>query len=81
MNKSGGQNTTSKSTPMTKSDASRIQSGIAKSGGNTGTNSWYARAQSAGDRNANAAAGSGASSTSNTAGKSDGGASGGAQKK
>ncbi|KAM7202974.1 hypothetical protein V8F20_004221 [Naviculisporaceae sp. PSN 640] len=39
---------------MTQGDASRIQSSNAKSGGDTGKDSFPARAQSAGDKNANA---------------------------
>ncbi|KAI4673853.1 uncharacterized protein J4E84_010850 [Alternaria hordeiaustralica] len=41
-------------TPMTQGDASRIQSGQAKSGGDISSGGFAARAQSAGDRNANA---------------------------
>ncbi|KAH7349236.1 hypothetical protein BKA66DRAFT_431659, partial [Pyrenochaeta sp. MPI-SDFR-AT-0127] len=42
---------------MSKSDASRIQSSQAKGGKDTGTGSFAARAQSAGDINANVGAG------------------------
>ncbi|TCD65024.1 hypothetical protein EIP91_003345 [Steccherinum ochraceum] len=42
---------------MTKDDASRIQSTQAKGGNNVGSNSFASRAQSAGDRNANASGG------------------------
>ncbi|KAI4943335.1 hypothetical protein J4E91_009534 [Alternaria rosae] len=42
------------STPMGQSDASRIQSANAKSGGDMSSGGFAARAQSAGDRNANA---------------------------
>lgn len=38
-------------TLMTKSDSARIQSGTAKSGGNTGKGSFVARAQSVADKN------------------------------
>ncbi|KAF2003043.1 hypothetical protein P154DRAFT_429674 [Amniculicola lignicola CBS 123094] len=44
---------TTKSNPMTKSDSSRIQSTQAKGGKDTGAGSFSARAQSAGDKNAN----------------------------
>ncbi|KAI8643878.1 hypothetical protein BD408DRAFT_414033 [Parasitella parasitica] len=40
-------------TPMSKSDASRIQSTQAKNNRDTGPNSFAARSQSAADRNAN----------------------------
>ncbi|KAJ3028677.1 hypothetical protein HDV00_010097 [Rhizophlyctis rosea] len=43
-----------KSTPMTTSDASRIQSSQAKGGGDMSAHGFAARAQSAGARNANA---------------------------
>ncbi|KAF2117996.1 hypothetical protein BDV96DRAFT_644329 [Lophiotrema nucula] len=49
----GGGGGGGKSTPMTKSDASRIQSTQATSGKDTGAGSFAARAQSAGDKNAN----------------------------
>ncbi|KAI1807501.1 hypothetical protein F4811DRAFT_549878 [Daldinia bambusicola] len=42
---------------MTKSDASRIQSGQAKSGGDMSSKGFAARAQSAGDRQQYAASG------------------------
>ncbi|KAI4605945.1 hypothetical protein J4E83_010371 [Alternaria metachromatica] len=45
---------TKDSTPMTQGDASRIQSGQAKSGGDMSSGGFAARAQGAGDRNANA---------------------------
>ncbi|KAL1792462.1 hypothetical protein ACET3X_008969 [Alternaria dauci] len=41
------------STPMGKSDTSRIQSTQAKSGGDMSSGGFAARAQGAGDRNAN----------------------------
>ncbi|RCI05022.1 hypothetical protein CU098_012850 [Rhizopus stolonifer] len=40
-------------TPITKQDASRIQSSQAKTGKDTGKGSFSSRAQSAADRNAN----------------------------
>lgn len=43
---------------MTKGDASRIQHSQAQAGHNTGASSFAARAQSAGDRNANASSNS-----------------------
>ncbi|KAI4913068.1 uncharacterized protein J4E92_009940 [Alternaria infectoria] len=42
------------SAPMSQSDASRIQSANAKSGGDMSSGGFAARAQGAGDRNANA---------------------------
>ncbi|KAK1595110.1 uncharacterized protein LY79DRAFT_668305 [Colletotrichum navitas] len=45
---------------MTKSDASRIQSAQAQGGKDMSSGGFAARAQSAGDRNANANAGGGA---------------------
>lgn len=39
---------------MTKEDASRIQSGTAKNGGDMSSGGWAAKAQSLGDRNDNA---------------------------
>ncbi|CBX97397.1 hypothetical protein LEMA_P105280.1 [Plenodomus lingam JN3] len=42
-----------KSTPMTSSDASRIQSTQATGGKDTSSGSFASRAQSAGDKNAN----------------------------
>ncbi|KAI4910580.1 hypothetical protein J4E85_011397 [Alternaria conjuncta] len=42
------------STPMSQSDASRIQSANAKSGSDMSSGGFAARAQGAGDRNANA---------------------------
>ncbi|RYO90154.1 hypothetical protein DL764_008483 [Monosporascus ibericus] len=44
---------------MTQSDASRIQSSQAKSGGDMSGDGFSSRAQSAGDRNANQQAGGG----------------------
>ncbi|KAI0005247.1 hypothetical protein F4779DRAFT_52334 [Xylariaceae sp. FL0662B] len=44
---------------MSKSDASRIQSSQAKSGGDMTSGGFAARAQSAGDRNQNASASAG----------------------
>ncbi|KAF8465539.1 hypothetical protein BDZ91DRAFT_849279 [Kalaharituber pfeilii] len=44
----------SKGNPMSKADSSRIQSTQAKAGHDTSSKSFSARAQSAGDRNANA---------------------------
>ncbi|KAA8911502.1 hypothetical protein FN846DRAFT_935856 [Sphaerosporella brunnea] len=41
------------SKPVTKEDASRIQSSQAKGGNGTGTGSFASRAQSAGDKNTN----------------------------
>ncbi len=46
-------------TPMTKSDASRIQSTQETSGKDTGSGSFASRAQAAGNRNANANQGKG----------------------
>ncbi|PVH90355.1 hypothetical protein DM02DRAFT_678662 [Periconia macrospinosa] len=46
-----------KFTPMTKSDASRIQSSQARSGGDMSSSGFAARAQSSRDRNANAGIG------------------------
>ncbi|KAI0403187.1 hypothetical protein F4802DRAFT_599330 [Xylaria palmicola] len=42
-----------KGTPMTPADASRIQSAQARGGGDMSSSGFAARAQSAGDRNAN----------------------------
>ncbi|RYP02382.1 hypothetical protein DL765_010744 [Monosporascus sp. GIB2] len=54
---------------MTQSDAARIQSGQARSGGDTSSGSFPARAQSASDRNAHQqASGGGAPSGGNQAG-------------
>ncbi|KAJ9668029.1 hypothetical protein H2201_001835 [Coniosporium apollinis] len=48
-----------KSTSMTQSDASRIQSSQATRGGDMSSSGFAARAQSAGGRNANTGAGGG----------------------
>ncbi|KAH8105105.1 hypothetical protein BXZ70DRAFT_505029 [Cristinia sonorae] len=56
-NSSGG-----KSNPMTQDAASRIQSTQTKAGHDVGKDSFAARAQSAGDRNANAGGGTNAQS-------------------
>ncbi|KAK5459557.1 hypothetical protein LTS15_003686 [Exophiala xenobiotica] len=53
---------------MTKSDAARIQSSQAKSGGDMSSSGFPARAQGAGDRNANANA------SNNSGGQRSGGA-------
>ncbi|PVH91551.1 hypothetical protein DM02DRAFT_704437 [Periconia macrospinosa] len=45
-----------KSNPMSQSDASRIQSGQARGGGDMSSGGFAARAQSAGDKNANTGA-------------------------
>ncbi|KAG5919296.1 hypothetical protein E4U42_006560 [Claviceps africana] len=62
---------------MSKSDAGRVQSTQAKSGADVGAGTFAARAQSAGDRNANAQG----SGSGNTGGQSGSGTSGDAGKK
>ncbi|KAK7894443.1 hypothetical protein LTR67_006204 [Exophiala xenobiotica] len=56
------------SNQMTKSDAARIQSSQAKSGGDMSSSGFPARAQGAADRNANATA------SNNSGGQRSGGA-------
>ncbi|KAI4641450.1 uncharacterized protein J4E79_011657 [Alternaria viburni] len=53
-NNTGNTGGGAKNTPMTKEDAGRIQSTQAKSGGDMSSGGFAARAQGAGDKNANA---------------------------
>ncbi|KAK4697869.1 hypothetical protein P7C71_g268, partial [Lecanoromycetidae sp. Uapishka_2] len=64
-----------KSSQMSKSDASRIQSSQATGGKDTGAGSFAARAQSAGDKNTNASKGGegGSSKGANQGGVAGGG--------
>ncbi|GAB7339548.1 hypothetical protein MBLNU457_6158t1 [Dothideomycetes sp. NU457] len=57
------------SSQMTQADASRIQSGQAKSGGDMTSSGFAARAQAAGDRNAAAQGQSGNSASSGNTNK------------
>ncbi|CAL5872473.1 uncharacterized protein PFLUO_LOCUS6737 [Penicillium psychrofluorescens] len=66
---------------MFKSDASRIQSSQAKSGGDMSSGGFASRAQAAGDRDANTSSGSSGQQGGNTGGSTTGntGSSSGAQ--
>ncbi|MCJ1449731.1 hypothetical protein MMC28_000059 [Mycoblastus sanguinarius] len=62
---------------MTQSDAARIQSTQATSGKNTGTGSFAARAQSAGDKNTNSSSSKGSATGNGQGGGYGGGKAGG----